>query len=164
MKINYNVSSIHDKFKKHIMDHFVFFFLPQFIFKYCTLMACLDIRFFFMMPLSVCRIFFIDTKICCFAIALVPSMIIQTPRDLNITQGLSGTFHCKARGHPAPRIAWASGRNGDLPMPSDDRYKILPGGSLMIVRVNMSDAGLYRCIASNPAGSSTAAARLRVQG
>ena len=95
---------------------------------------------------------------------LVPTAITQSPKDLRITQFESGIFHCKARGHPAPHIAWASGFNGDQPIPAEDRFKILPTGSLVISQVNFTDQGMYRCVASNPAGSATAAASLTVKG
>ena len=94
----------------------------------------------------------------------VPTTITQAPKDLTATQGESGIFYCKARGHPPPHIAWASGPNGDRPIPSEDRFRILPSGSLVIRHVNFTHQGLYRCVASNPAGSATAAAALTVKG
>ena len=94
----------------------------------------------------------------------VPTTITQTPKDVSVTQGESGIFHCKARGHPAPHIAWASGPNGDRPIPSEERFRILPSGSLVVGRVNFTDQGMYRCVASNPAGSAAAAATLNVRG
>lgn len=94
----------------------------------------------------------------------VPTTITQAPKDISVTQGESGIFHCKARGHPAPHIAWAAGPNGDRPIPSEEKFRILPGGSLVIGHVNFTDQGLYRCVASNPAGSATAAATLSVTG
>jgi len=93
----------------------------------------------------------------------IPTTIIQAPKDLTTTQGESGIFHCKARGHPPPRIAWASGQNGDRPIPSEKRFRILPSGSLVISRLNFTDQGMYRCVASNPAGSATVAATLNVK-
>ena len=95
---------------------------------------------------------------------LVPTTITQAPKDLTVTQGESGIFHCKARGHPAPHIAWALGPNGDQPIPTEDKFKILSSGSLVISHVNLTDQGMYRCVASNPAGSATAAASLTVKG
>ncbi|XP_068704874.1 uncharacterized protein [Montipora foliosa] len=92
----------------------------------------------------------------------IPTAITQAPKDLTKIQGESGIFYCKARGHPAPHIAWASGLNGDLPIPSEERFRILPSGSLVIRRVNFTDEGMYRCVASNPVGSATAAALLKV--
>ena len=99
-----------------------------------------------------------------FRIPPVPTTITQAPKDLTVTQGESGIFHCKARGHPAPHIAWAVGPNGDQPIPSAERFRILPSGSLVIGHVNFTDQGMYRCVASNPAGSATAAATLSMTG
>ncbi|XP_078381846.1 uncharacterized protein LOC144664603 isoform X2 [Oculina patagonica] len=93
----------------------------------------------------------------------IPTTITLSPKDVTVTQGQSGIFHCKARGHPAPHIAWASGPNGDQPIPTEERFRILPSGSLVIRHVNFTDQGMYRCVASNPAGSATAAATLSVR-
>ncbi|XP_015756852.1 PREDICTED: uncharacterized protein LOC107336293, partial [Acropora digitifera] len=92
----------------------------------------------------------------------IPTSITHSPKDVTKTQGQSGIFNCKARGHPAPHIAWASGPNGDQPIPSEERFRILPTGSLVIRHVNFTDEGIFRCVASNPAGSATAAAMLKV--
>ena len=70
----------------------------------------------------------------------------------------------QARDPPAPHIAWASELNGDLPIPSEKWFRVLPSGSLVIRRVHLIDEGVYRCVASNPAGSATAAALLKVAG
>ena len=70
----------------------------------------------------------------------------------------------QARGHPAPHIAWASELNGNLPIPSEEWFRVLPSGSLVIRRVHLIDEGMYRCVASNSAGLATAAALLKVTG
>ena len=67
----------------------------------------------------------------------------------------------EARGH-GPHIAWASELNGDLPIPSEEWFRVLPSGSLVIRRVHLIDEGMYHRVASNPAGSATAAALLKV--
>ena len=91
-------------------------------------------------------------------------MIIQSPSDATVQQGGSVVFHCKARGHPAPHIAWASGVNGDRPIPGEDRFGYLPSGALVIHHLNVTDEGLYRCVASNSAGSASGQATLKVNG
>ncbi|XP_048590274.1 uncharacterized protein LOC5501396 [Nematostella vectensis] len=93
----------------------------------------------------------------------IPTFIIQTPKDVTIRQGGTAVFNCKARGHPAPHIAWAIGANGDAPLPTDDRYDLLPSGALVVKGVNLTDEGMYRCVASNPAGAATRSAVLKVQ-
>lgn len=91
-------------------------------------------------------------------------MIVQTPKDLILQQGQTAIFPCKARGHPAPHIAWAVGPNGDQPLPSDDRFGLLSSGALVVRDLNITDMGIYRCVASNPAGSASSGANLKVDG
>ena len=91
-------------------------------------------------------------------------MIIQSPKDASVKQGGTAVFHCKARGHPAPRIAWAGGLNGDQPISNEDRFGYLPSGALVVHDLNVTDEGLYRCVASNLAGSDSAQAALQVNG
>jgi hypothetical protein len=91
-------------------------------------------------------------------------MIVQSPKDQIVQQGETAIFPCKARGHPAPHIAWAVGPNGDQPLPSDDRFGLLPSGALVVRGLNVTDKGIYRCVASNPAGSASKGAFLKVNG
>ena len=69
--------------------------------------------------------------------------------QMKILQGQRAILNCRARGIPEPKIKWASGDDGAFPLPSNRRYKVTPGNSLVIESANISDSGTYYCIASN---------------
>ncbi|XP_066527171.1 contactin-3 [Hoplias malabaricus] len=73
---------------------------------------------------------------------------VQTMRDsaLSIEERLF--WECKANGKPKPSYTWL--RNGDL-LATEDRIQI-ENGALTIASVNLSDAGMYQCVAENKHG------------
>ena len=91
-------------------------------------------------------------------------MIVSGPNDTDVTQGHNVILNCAAHGHPAPKFAWSFGLKEPRPLTGNPRMIVLPGGSLLIQKARMSDAGVYRCIASNNAGTDTAEAMLKVGG
>uniref|UniRef100_A0A4W5JXD6 Ig-like domain-containing protein n=1 Tax=Hucho hucho TaxID=62062 RepID=A0A4W5JXD6_9TELE len=70
-------------------------------------------------------------------------------------------------GVPVPLLSWVlpdrsiliPDLNSHGPHP---RVSIFPNGTLRIVAVGPADRGLYRCVASNPAGASSLSVRLHV--
>ncbi|XP_077013357.1 hemicentin-1 isoform X4 [Tamandua tetradactyla] len=59
-------------------------------------------------------------------------------------------IECKATGTPLPQINWL--KNG-LPLPLSSHIRLLSGGQVIrIVRAQVSDVGVYTCVASNRAG------------
>ena len=70
---------------------------------------------------------------------------------------------CNPTGFPKPTIKWK--RNG-LPLTNatSPKYFFLPSGSLRILRLALSDIGLYTCEASNPLGDARHVVELSVQG
>ena len=61
-------------------------------------------------------------------------------------------LHCEVHGKPPPVLLWR--KDGKL-LPTDPRVTILPEGALEITRATVSDAGKYRCVAENVAGTRT---------
>ena len=91
-------------------------------------------------------------------------MIISGPNDTEVIQGHNVILNCAAHGYPAPKFVWSFGMNEAVPLNGNPRMIVLPGGSLLIQNAKMSDAGVYRCIASNNAGTDTVNAILKVAG
>ena len=91
-------------------------------------------------------------------------MIVNGPNDTEAIQGHNVILNCAAHGYPAPKFVWSFGMKESISVSSNPRMIVLPGGSLLIQNVQMSDAGVYRCIASNSAGTDNARAVLRVGG
>ncbi|NXS76839.1 CNTN6 protein, partial [Pandion haliaetus] len=67
-------------------------------------------------------------------------------------------WECKAKGKPSPSYSWL--KNGQ-PLMSEERIKI-ENGTLIIPTLNMSDSGLYQCVAENKYDTIYANAELRV--
>ncbi|NXP24240.1 CNTN6 protein, partial [Scytalopus superciliaris] len=67
-------------------------------------------------------------------------------------------WECKAKGNPSPSYSWL--KNGQ-PLVSEGRIQI-ENGTLIIPVLNMSDSGLYQCVAENKYDTIYASAELRV--
>uniref|UniRef100_A0A672VDJ0 Contactin 6 n=1 Tax=Strigops habroptila TaxID=2489341 RepID=A0A672VDJ0_STRHB len=67
-------------------------------------------------------------------------------------------WECKAKGKPSPSYSWL--KNGQ-PLTSEERIQI-ENGTLIVPMLNMSDSGLYQCVAENKYDTIYANAELRV--
>ncbi|XP_069729285.1 hemicentin-2 [Phaenicophaeus curvirostris] len=92
-------------------------------------------------------------------------------RETPIIQGDPSTYQvepaggdalldCDARGHPAPLIHWS--KDG-VPVAAGGRLQQLQNGSLTIRAVRSTDAGHYRCVAENDAGTAAKIVTLALQ-
>ncbi|XP_054980117.1 LOW QUALITY PROTEIN: hemicentin-2 [Sorex araneus] len=81
------------------------------------------------------------------------------PLSVTARAGEQVTLACEARGSPPPVITWTKDAR---PVPRD-RHGLLQSGSLRLDQARAGDSGLYRCTASNPAGSAARHYRLGVQ-
>ncbi|XP_033105528.1 hemicentin-1-like isoform X2 [Anneissia japonica] len=70
---------------------------------------------------------------------------------------------CDASGTPKPQITWQKNYHIIDRNDNDDGYKILSNGMLYIQEATIEDAGIYRCIASNQAGTTAMKIELQVQ-
>ncbi|XP_058997342.1 hemicentin-2 [Mustela lutreola] len=85
----------------------------------------------------------------------------EEPLRVTAKAGEEVTLDCEAQGSPPPLVTWTK---DFLPVPSvTDRHRLLPSGSLRLAQAQVSDSGLYRCMASNPAGSASQCYDLEVQ-
>ncbi|XP_055255516.1 hemicentin-2 isoform X3 [Moschus berezovskii] len=83
------------------------------------------------------------------------------PLRVTANAGDEVTLDCEAQGSPPPLVTWTKDSRPMLPI--NDRHHLLPPGSLRLAQAQVSDSGLYKCTASNPAGSATQYYVLRVQ-
>ncbi|XP_020797110.1 protogenin A [Boleophthalmus pectinirostris] len=79
-------------------------------------------------------------------IASISAFAIQ-PTSIVVTEGSVARFSCKISAHPPPIITWELNRV-TLPL-TTERITVLPSGVLQIYGVKQTDAGNYRCIATN---------------
>ncbi|CAD5224123.1 unnamed protein product [Bursaphelenchus okinawaensis] len=85
----------------------------------------------------------------------------QIISDQRAAQNSSVTFSCTVSGDP-PTVSWF--KDGK-PLPNDSRFERVQNGSnvgLTLNNVVAPDAGVYECVAKNPAGEARCKARLNV--
>ena len=86
---------------------------------------------------------------CLFA---VPSFI-QPIQNKTIDEGENVTVSCNASGTPPPMVSW-------IKVDSSERFD---GSELVFTHINRSQAGEYRCEASNECGNASETATIEVQ-
>ncbi|POI31768.1 hypothetical protein CIB84_004481, partial [Bambusicola thoracicus] len=91
----------------------------------------------------------------------VPPKIQRGPQIMKVQAGHRVDIPCSAQGNPPPAITWFRGSSA-VPIDSGQSTHSL-GGALSISNVQLSNAGIYRCIASNAAGSDTSEITIQVQ-
>jgi len=69
---------------------------------------------------------------------------------------------CQTVGHPEPITMWAYGDNFTTIPIGYGRFKMLPGGDLMINGAQIQDTGKYTCISGNIGGTDTSVGYLSV--
>ncbi|KAF4016760.1 hypothetical protein G4228_008189 [Cervus hanglu yarkandensis] len=91
---------------------------------------------------------------------LVPPNIEPDLVNKAVLENASVTLECLASGVPPPDISWFKGRQ---PVSARDRVMVsIDGRILLIEQAQLSDAGSYRCVASNVAGSTELQYNLQV--
>ncbi|XP_053339071.1 basement membrane-specific heparan sulfate proteoglycan core protein isoform X5 [Clarias gariepinus] len=91
-------------------------------------------------------------------IQALPKVMINVRTSVQtVTVGTSVEFECHAEGDPVPSVHWSK---GGAPLPDHVQVK---GAVLRIDRVNESDAGQYRCTATNNVGSVQSQVVLNIQ-
>ena len=81
------------------------------------------------------------------------------PRDTAAVVNSDVRLTCAAVGGPSPVVSWL--KDGDPVIPSD-YFRLVDGGSLRVLGLIASDAGMYQCVAVNTAGTTQATAELVV--
>ncbi|CAJ0933626.1 unnamed protein product, partial [Mesorhabditis belari] len=89
-----------------------------------------------------------------------PKIVSDTPGTIDVIQGLTLEIACKAVGRPNPTITWE--KDGFQVIPSSV-VTVDHSGTLRIHNARVDNAGLYRCTASNPAGSDTRDTKVIIQ-
>ncbi|XP_017282446.1 contactin-3 isoform X2 [Kryptolebias marmoratus] len=83
---------------------------------------------------------------------------LQTMADTALSIEENLFWECKANGKPKPSYSWL--KNGEQVIP-EERVQI-ENGALSITTLNLSDSGMYQCVAENKHGSVYSSAQLMV--
>lgn len=81
------------------------------------------------------------------------------PRYLDVREGESVDFRCRANGIPAPNLRWTSAQGAPL-----NPLHTFTDGVFHIPRASKSDDGTYVCTGNNPSGEDSQTATLIVRG
>ncbi|KAL4218919.1 Hemicentin-1 [Mactra antiquata] len=90
----------------------------------------------------------------------VPPEILAPPGNKAVIIAEKAVLTCSVGGDPQPEIMWL--KNG-RPVQLSDRIQQLSNGSLVIYQSTSSDAGSYKCVATNDAGISEGVAMLTIR-
>lgn len=88
--------------------------------------------------------------------------VIEPLKDQTIREGQAVAFRCKITGKPVPQIKW---QKGDKVIKPSKYFQMVKEGDFCTLKISEAfpeDEGVYKCIASNPAGTITLQANLRV--
>ncbi|KAG7500901.1 immunoglobulin superfamily DCC subclass member 3-like [Solea senegalensis] len=73
------------------------------------------------------------------------------PVSMTVDEGGVARFQCQINGVPEAKITW---EKDNVPFSTTDkRYTLLPMGILQVTGVRQVDAGIFRCVATNPANT-----------
>ncbi|XP_038613568.1 hemicentin-1 [Tachyglossus aculeatus] len=91
----------------------------------------------------------------------VPPRIQRGPRLMKVRVGQRADIPCSAQGVPLPKVTWFKGGNAMLI--DGEQFISNEDGMLTIKKVQLSDSGVYKCIANNIAGSDEAEITVQIQ-
>ncbi|NWU93884.1 HMCN1 protein, partial [Upupa epops] len=80
--------------------------------------------------------------------------------EMSVTAGEDVVLPCEVKSAPPPIITWA--KEMQLISPFSPRHTFLPSGSMKISETQVSDSGMYICVATNIAGNVTQSVKLSV--
>ena len=95
---------------------------------------------------------------------VLPS-IISGPSNQSVDEGTEVNFSCKTDGSPEPSVSWFRNDNV-LPLQNTSSVLITQSGlssQLRITNVNISDQGVYRCVATSYIGTASREGKLLVK-
>ncbi|XP_005406584.1 PREDICTED: matrix-remodeling-associated protein 5 [Chinchilla lanigera] len=93
-----------------------------------------------------------------------PRILAAPSQDVTVHLGDTISVECLARGTPAPQISWIfpDGRVWHTASTAEGRVTLHENRTLSIRDASFADSGVYRCVASNAAGTDSLAIRLQV--
>ncbi|KAM4042569.1 immunoglobulin superfamily member 10 isoform 1-T1 [Anomaloglossus baeobatrachus] len=106
-----------------------------------------------------------DRLLITLSVITYPPRIIQgRSREVTVHSGSTVSIKCQAEGRPFPTITWILANETIASEKSDSVHKVfvLPDGTLTIREVTIYDRGIYKCIATNIAGSDTFTVKVQV--
>lgn len=95
------------------------------------------------------------------AAVAAPTIHDKHAKVVAVFYGETAALTCRATGEPLPAVTWTSPTN-TLILPAARKFQLLANGTLLVQKVQRSDAGNYTCSARNGAGHAQKNVRLDV--
>ncbi|XP_069831545.1 immunoglobulin superfamily member 10 [Dendropsophus ebraccatus] len=106
-----------------------------------------------------------DRLLVTLSVITYPPRILQgRSREITVHSGSTVSIKCQAEGRPFPTITWILANETIASEKSDGNHKafVLSDGTLTIREVTIYDRGIYKCFATNIAGSDTLTVKVQV--
>ncbi|XP_063291497.1 roundabout homolog 3 isoform X1 [Pelobates fuscus] len=91
----------------------------------------------------------------------IPPIIRRGPANQTVTIDSVVQMQCHVSGNPLPSIHWL--KDGLRIAASDPRFGIQDNGTLQITHLQVTDSGMYTCVATSSAGETTWSGFLEIQ-
>nr|XP_032625909.1 roundabout homolog 3 isoform X2 [Chelonoidis abingdonii] len=91
----------------------------------------------------------------------IPPIIRRGPANQTLAVDATAQLQCHVSGNPLPSIQWL--KDGQQVVGRDPRVSLLDNGTLQITNVQVTDSGLYVCVATSSTGETTWSGALAVQ-
>jgi titin len=87
---------------------------------------------------------------------------VEPLKDQKVREGQAVAFRCKITGKPAPTVKW---QKGDKIIKPSKYFQMVKDGDNYTLKISEAfpeDEGVYKCVSTNPAGTVTTQANLKV--
>eukprot|EP00062_Callorhinchus_milii_P011231 gi/632957169/ref/XP_007894326.1/ PREDICTED: roundabout homolog 2-like [Callorhinchus milii] len=91
----------------------------------------------------------------------IPPIIRQGPANQTLAVDSMAQLQCHVTGNPLPSVHWL--KDGQRILGNDPRISMLNNGTLQITNTQVSDTGIYVCVATGSSGETTWSGYLEVQ-
>ncbi|MGH0122680.1 UNVERIFIED_CONTAM: hypothetical protein FKN15_063537 [Acipenser sinensis] len=91
----------------------------------------------------------------------IPPIIRQGPANQTLALGARAQLQCHVMGNPLPSIQWE--KDGQRILGNDERIRLMEDGTLQITNLQVSDSGMFTCMALSSSGETSWSGILTVQ-
>ncbi|KAJ1088240.1 hypothetical protein NDU88_001398 [Pleurodeles waltl] len=106
-----------------------------------------------------------DRLLVTLSVVAYPPRILEGPsKEITVHSGKTIDVKCQAEGRPIPEIVWILPNKSSVSEYSSENHRVSvrSDGTLTISDMTIYDRGLYKCLASNQAGSDTLKVKIQV--
>ncbi|XP_043937124.1 roundabout homolog 3 isoform X2 [Protopterus annectens] len=91
----------------------------------------------------------------------IPPIIRRGPVNQTLTINTTAQLQCHVMGNPVPTVQWL--KDGQKVVDEDPRAALLANSTLQIANLQVTDSGLYSCVATSSSGETTQSGYLEIR-